>query len=122
MKEADRYPAAGASGKNVALMIAFGPELRALIYSGLKEELEAPALRFVKAVYNATPPGAPRMERALLARLAEEVHQRGRTLVVHVGTPAEALEALLRYWPPEPAPTLPSPLPRPPLVPKSGLP
>jgi len=48
----------------------------------------------VKVVYSTIPGDVPRLARAVLGALVEETHARGRPIVAHVSTPAEADDCL----------------------------
>ncbi len=49
---------------------------------------------FVKIIYDEIPPGAARLSRQILAALIAEVKKKGKRASVHVGSPADALEAV----------------------------
>jgi imidazolonepropionase-like amidohydrolase len=58
------------------------------------EELADGGPPFVKIIYDDIPPGSPRLSRAVLQALISEVRLKGRRASVHVGSPAEALDAV----------------------------
>jgi imidazolonepropionase-like amidohydrolase len=49
---------------------------------------------FVKIVYDDIPPGGPRLDRATLGAIIDEVRAKGRRASVHVGSPSESLDAV----------------------------
>jgi imidazolonepropionase-like amidohydrolase len=58
------------------------------------EDGEADQTRFVKFMYDAIPPGSPRLDKAMLAAAIAEVKARGLRASVHVGSPQDALDAV----------------------------
>ncbi|MBS2022322.1 MAG: amidohydrolase family protein [Deltaproteobacteria bacterium] len=53
----------------------------------------AQGAQFIKALYDAIPPGAPHLALPVLKALAEESKAKGARLIVHVGRPEDAVEA-----------------------------
>ena len=51
-------------------------------------------VRFVKFMYDAIPPGSPRLDQAELSTAIAEVKARGLRASVHVGSPQDALDAI----------------------------
>lgn len=62
--------------------------------AAVDEELEGGGPPFVKIVNDDIPPGSPRLSRETLDALIAEVRAKGRRASVHVGSPAEALDAV----------------------------
>ena len=58
------------------------------------EHREGDQTRFVKLMYDAIPPGSPRLDQAELAAAIAEVKARGLRASVHVGSPQDALDAV----------------------------
>ena len=59
----------------------------------MREELEYRKPDFVKIVYDSLPPGAPHLSAAELHAAIAEAAEYHRSAVVHVGSPADAVEA-----------------------------
>jgi imidazolonepropionase-like amidohydrolase len=62
--------------------------------AAVDEEIADTDPDFVKIIYDDIPPGGPRLDRATLGAIIDEVRAKGRRASVHVGSPQEALEAV----------------------------
>lgn len=61
--------------------------------AAVRDELEYRKPDYVKVMYDAIPPEAPHLTPAALRAIADEAAQYGKRMVVHVGSPADAVEA-----------------------------
>lgn len=61
--------------------------------AAVRDELEYRKPDYVKVMYDAIPADAPHLRPAELRAIADEAAQYGKRMVVHVGSPADAVEA-----------------------------